>query len=482
MIEIRDLTVRYGDAVALDRLSLRVRAGEYLLVAGPSGGGKSTLALCLGGLIPHLVRAEAAGEILVGGVDPRQHDPAQWARQVGLVYQNPSTQLFNEFVADEVAFGPRNLGLPEREIAARVAEALEAAGIAHLAARPLRQLSGGEQQRVAIAAVLAMRPRLLVLDEPLANLDAQGVAQVLDALDRLHRQGITLVVIEHRLAAVAARATRLALLEAGRVVADSGAADSGAADSGAADSGAADSGAAELLARPGLLEGLGLRHPYPPRPAPTPGPALVALEEVSAGYGPRRVLDGASLEVRQGELLALVGPNGSGKTTVARVLAGLLRPRRGRVRWAAPLRGLPGYRRAGMLFQQPRHQALLERVEDEVAYGPENLGRERAEVEPLLAAADLLALRERSPWSLSAGQLQRTALAAAAALAPALLILDEPTLGQDEAHLARLMALAREQCAGGRAALLITHDEGLVAAVADRVLALEGGKVREVAS
>ena len=467
MIEIRDLTVRYGDAVALDRLSLRVRAGEYLLVAGPSGGGKSTLALCLGGLIPHLVRAEAAGEILVGGVDPRQHDPAQWARQVGLVYQNPSTQLFNEFVADEVAFGPRNLGLPEREIAARVAEALEAAGIAHLAARPLRQLSGGEQQRVAIAAVLAMRPRLLVLDEPLANLDAQGVAQVLDALDRLHRQGITLVVIEHRLAAVAARATRLALLEAGRVVADSG---------------AADSGAAELLARPGLLEGLGLRHPYPPRPAPTPGPALVALEEVSAGYGPRRVLDGASLEVRQGELLALVGPNGSGKTTVARVLAGLLRPRRGRVRWAAPLRGLPGYRRAGMLFQQPRHQALLERVEDEVAYGPENLGRERAEVEPLLAAADLLALRERSPWSLSAGQLQRTALAAAAALAPALLILDEPTLGQDEAHLARLMALAREQCAGGRAALLITHDEGLVAAVADRVLALEGGKVREVAS
>ncbi|NLS79251.1 MAG: ATP-binding cassette domain-containing protein [Chloroflexi bacterium] len=472
MIEIRDLTVRYGDAVALDRLSLRVRAGEYLLVAGPSGGGKSTLALCLGGLIPHLVRAEAAGEILVGGVDPRQHDPAQWARQVGLVYQNPSTQLFNEFVADEVAFGPRNLGLPEREIAARVAEALEAAGIAHLAARPLRQLSGGEQQRVAIAAVLAMRPRLLVLDEPLANLDAQGVAQVLDALDRLHRQGITLVVIEHRLAAVAARATRLALLEAGRVVADSG----------AADSGAADSGAAELLARPGLLEGLGLRHPYPPRPAPTPGPALVALEEVSAGYGPRRVLDGASLEVRQGELLALVGPNGSGKTTVARVLAGLLRPRRGRVRWAAPLRGLPGYRRAGMLFQQPRHQALLERVEDEVAYGPENLGRERAEVEPLLAAADLLALRERSPWSLSAGQLQRTALAAAAALAPALLILDEPTLGQDEAHLARLMALAREQCAGGRAALLITHDEGLVAAVADRVLALEGGKVREVAS
>ena len=189
-----------------------------------------------------------------------------------------------------------------------------------------------------------------------------------------------------------------------------------------------------------------------------------------------------SLDVAKGEVIALVGPNGSGKTTVARVLAGLLRPRRGRVRWAAPLRGLPGYRRAGMLFQQPRHQALLERVEDEVAYGPENLGRERAEVEPLLAAADLLALRERSPWSLSAGQLQRTALAAAAALAPALLILDEPTLGQDEAHLARLMALAREQCAGGRAALLITHDEGLVAAVADRVLALEGGKVREVAS
>lgn len=461
MIDIAHLTVRYREHVALDDVSLRVCAGEAVLVAGPSGCGKSTLARVIAGLVPRVTRARVDGHVRVAAVDPATTPPARLAARVGVVLQDPSTQLFGLTVEEEVAFGPRNAGLGEDEVAGRVAWALEATGLARLSERPPFELSGGERQRLAIAAALALRPPLLVLDEPLASLDHGGIAQVTATLRELRRRhGVTLVVIEHRLAEVARLATRVVLLERGRL--------------------AADGDAAAVLADRARLEALGLALPPrdgPLTPAPPTGRPLVSLRGVRVARQGRVVLDGADLALHAGECVALVGENGGGKSTLARVLAGLMRPSAGeRVldREALPA----GDRDIGLLGEYPLDQLLTERVDDEVALGPLNWGRfDRAAHEATLAAADLVALRARAPASLSVGQQQRTALAATVALATRVVILDEPGLGQDAAHLERVMAAADALLPRGSAVLLITHDHGLARRHAHRVLRLHQGRV-----
>ena len=475
IIQIRHLTVHYGSTRALTGVSLDVEAGSFVLVSGPSGCGKSTLALCLAGLVPHVSSARMRGQVRVDGLDTSTHLPAELARHVGLVFQNPATQLFNATVDEEVAFAPRNLGLPAEEIAARVAFALDATGIAHLRGRAVRALSTGEQQRVSIASVLALRPRVLVLDEPTANLDWRGTEQVLSTLARLQREeGLTVVIIEHRLQALSKLADRVLLMREGRIV--------------------ADGRPAEVFADKARLAALGLRYPWhdagrdvrartseggtlPPLP-PNGARPLVALCGLEAGYGRRRVLHGIDLALYPGEFVALVGDNGVGKSTVARVLAGILRPQRGRVVWDRPLRRLSSGRRVGLLFQNPLHQLVCDEVEEEVSFGPRNYGEAAGDgIEAVLEAADLTAIRHRRPQALSAGQQQRTALAATLALSPRLLILDEPTMGQDWGHLSRLMDFLTHLNRNGQAILLITHDYKLICRYARRIVWLHEGRV-----
>jgi len=478
IIQIRHLTVHYGSTCALTGISLDVEAGSFVLVSGPSGCGKSTLALCLAGLVPHVSSARMRGQVRVNGLDAGAHPPAELARHVGLVFQNPATQLFNATVDEEVAFAPRNLGLPAEEIAARVAFALNATGIACLRGRAVHALSAGEQQRVAIASVLALRPRVLVLDEPTANLDWRGTEQVLSTLARLQREeGLTVVVIEHRLQALSRLADRVLLMREGRI--------------------AADGRPAEVFADKARLAALGLRYPWhdagrdvrartsgggPLSPLSSLPPSgarpLVALRGLEAGYGRRRVLHGIDLALYPGEFVALVGDNGVGKSTVARVLAGILRPQRGRVVWDRPLRRLPPGRRVGLLFQNPLHQLVCDEVEEEVGFGPRNYGQAVGDsIEAVLEAADLTAIRHRRPQALSAGQQQRTALAATLALSPRLLILDEPTMGQDWGHLSRLMDFLTHLNRNGQAILLITHDYKLICRYASRIIWLHEGRV-----
>ncbi len=474
MIQLHDLSVRYGDQPILRDVSLRIEAGEFVLVSGPSGCGKSTLALCLAGLIPQEVEAQFSGRVLIDGLDTSQHPVSALAQRVGLVFQNPATQLFNATVAEEVAFGPRNLGLPADQVAGRVEWAMEAVGITHLRGRPVRHLSAGEQQRVAIAAVLAMRPAVLVLDEPTANLDWHGVEQIADTLARLHQEeGLTVVLIEHRLAAVAPLATRVVLMDAGPSAQLRGC--------------AADGAPQEVLGNKQTLAKLGLRYPWldaerrlesaPAEPMPSQSTQpLVQLREVTAGYGRHTALSGLNLALYPGQFVALVGDNGAGKSTVARLLAGILRPQRGQVIWHPDARRLPPGRRTGLLFQNPLHQLVCDRVDDEVAFGPHNF-RLNGTLGPLLAAADLTHLVARRPGTLSVGQQQRTALAAALALQPRLLILDEPTMGQDWAHLSRLMDYLTHLHSNGQTILLITHDDRLVYRYARHVIRLSGGRV-----
>jgi energy-coupling factor transport system ATP-binding protein len=440
--------VRYPETHALQGIDLSIAPGSFTLVGGPSGGGKSTLAHALMGLIPQAIPANVQGSISVAGLDPRRYSVAQLAARVGLVFQNPATQLFNGTVEEEIAFGPRNLGLRPPEIAARVDYGLRATSCAHLRHRVVRRLSGGEQQRVAIASILAMRPTLLVLDEPTANLDAEGVRAIVATLARLRDEfGVTLLVIEHRLAPFLPHADRLVWLAKGRLV--------------------ADGPAAETLAqvRP--------TPPTPPGPPLPSGEPLVALRDVTAGYNGHPVLRDCSLTLHRGEFAALVGPNGAGKTTLARVLAGVLRPRRGRITWHTNGHA----RRVGLLQQNPLHQLVCDTVEEEVLFGPRNLGTERpAEIKEILARADLLLLRNRSAQTLSVGQQQRTALAATLSSRPELVILDEPTTGQDWEHLIHMMDFVADLNRAGQTVLLITHDERLVERYANRVWKISPGR------
>jgi energy-coupling factor transporter ATP-binding protein EcfA2 len=472
IIQIRHLTIHYGSVCALSDVSLTVQEGSFTLISGPSGCGKSTLALCLGGLIPHVSSARVTGQAWVNHLDTRAHPSGELARHVGLVFQNPATQLFNATVDEEVAFAPRNLGLPSEEIAARVALALDATGITHLRGRDVRTLSTGEQQRVAIASVLALRPRVLILDEPTANLDWRGTEQVLSTLVRLQRgEGLTVVVIEHRLQALSKLADRVLLMHEGRIE--------------------ADGRPEEVFANKARLAALGLRYPWHDAgcdvqtrtsegsaPPPDGLRPLVALHRLEAGYGRRSVFRDLDLSLYPGEFVALVGDNGAGKSTVARVLAGILRPQRGQIIWEPALRHLPPGRRVGLLFQNPLHQLVCDQVEEEVSFGPRNYGQDTdSGIEAVLEAADLTAIRHRRPQALSTGQQQRTALAATLALSPRLLILDEPTMGQDWGHLSRLMDFLTHLNRNGQAILLITHDYKLICRYARRIVRLHDGRL-----
>jgi energy-coupling factor transport system ATP-binding protein len=467
-LTLERLSVSYGSRQALCDVDLSVRSGECVLLAGASGSGKSTLLHCLNRLIPQCLPGEVTGRVLL---DERPIDGAtvaELSRIVGVVFQNPRTQLLNVRVEDEVAFGPRNLGLHGDELERRVAWALDAVGLSDLRPRTTHSLSGGERQRLAIAAVLAMGPRLLVLDEPMANLDVAGTRAVIDTVRKLNRgEGVTVIIVEHRLGPAAAIADRTVVLDGGEVAAH------GPTD--------------EVLCDRALLRRLGLRRPADDAQVrwhelvddvPAAGTApLVSLRGITAGEGKEPALVDLDLTIRRGDFLALVGDNGAGKTTLARVVAGLLKPRRGVVSYGGGRRPRPGSG-VGMLFQDPTAQLLCDTVGQEVALGPRNLGRTDEEaVDAALAAVDLVGHRDRAVYALSLGEQQRLAVGAVLSMAPDLLILDEPTAGQDWGHMGRFMEAVRRLNQAGSTVLLITHDFKLVHHNASRLVVLDRGRV-----
>ena len=470
MIHVCDLSVSYGDQAVLQEVSFDVQPGECLVVTGPSGCGKSTLARVLTGLIPQVIPAEISGTVQVAGLDVSAHTPAEISASVGTVFQDPSTHLFHLRVADEVAFGPRNLNLDPDEIQARVDWAMETLGLTGLANRKPSDLSGGQKQRLAIASALAMRPAVLVLDEPTASLDVPGTHSVVAALEELRRKfGLTIILMEHRLAEVRKLADRVLVLDQGRSVA------SGEFD--------------QVLGDHQLLQRYGLRRPTeeplnrwedlltPNGIHPEGSQPLLEVQDVTAGYRGQAVVENVNLELYPGEFIALVGDNGAGKSTLALAIAGLLKPLHGQVRFQGRSRPRPGLD-ISLLFQNPADQLFTDSVEEELAFGPRNLRcYEPAWAEQVLENADLTNLRTRRPLSLSVGQQQRTALASCLSLRPRLVILDEPTLGQDWGHLQQLMNFILALNQQGTAILLITHDYKLVYRYAQRVILMDAGHI-----
>jgi energy-coupling factor transport system ATP-binding protein len=431
-----------ADAPALHEVDLEIRPGLTVVVGG-SGGGKSSLLRVFDGLVPQFHGGRISGSSTIDGLDTFRTPIPRLATRAGLVFQDVETQAVYGSVEREVAFGLENLGLPRPEMHDRVDEVLAALGIEALRNRLLNTLSGGERQRVQLASVLALRPLLVALDEPTSQLDREGSAAVLAACLDATSGGRAVVVAEHRLETLLPRADRLLVVDDGRVV--------------ERDPRAAAEQAPATAGRP--------------RFSPSGDPCW-ELSGVAAGPSPRAILEGVALAGYPGEVVALVGANGSGKTTLLRTLAGLIPALAGTVRRPD---GRTAYlpQNPGALLHLPTVRAEVETTIRRGAAAPET-------PDEMLAAFGLLARADRYTRDLSSGERQRAALAATLAGSPTLALLDEPTRGMDRAARAALVAAVRRLTDRGAAVVVATHDESLVAELADRVVRVRDGRALEV--
>jgi len=501
-VTVRDLGCTYAGATrpALDGVTCDVPAGALAVVMGATGAGKSTLARCLTRLVPCFLPADLRGEVRLLGQSIEGARVGALAGTIGMVFQDFEAQLFSTDVTQEIVFGLEHTGVAPGLMPERVARALAAVGLAGFEGRDPTTLSGGEKQRLAIAGLLALRPPIMVLDEPTTDLDPTGRAEVFDVLGRLRADGLSLVLIEHDTAA-AAGADLLLLLRDGRIVANGPPAALLADVEGCLAAGVRPLDVCRVFAALGLAEppldvataaerlrARGLLPVVPDEPAPpSAGPAVI-IEIRGLGHcypDGRRALAGVSLAIGRGEFIALVGPNGSGKTTLAKHLNGLLAPTEGRVTLEGrDVAGLPLEtlaQRVGYVFQDPDHQLFAATVAEEVAFGPRNLGLPAAEVEArVLEALAAVELHERDadPFLLDKGARQRLAVATILALRPDVLVLDEPTTGLDFREQERMLALLDRLHAAGRTIIIITHTPWVIAEHARRVVLLQGGRLR----
>lgn len=506
-IKLRGASVRYHSTgrQVLAGVDLAVGPGDLALVSGPSGGGKSTLLRLLNGLIPHAYRAEVTGEVLVGGRPVAEQTIRELSTVVGTLLQDPSKQIVGTTVDTELAFGPENLGLSRAEIRRRIGEVVERVGIRHLLGRATAQLSGGELQMVAFAGVLVMRPQVVVVDEPLANLDLEASLRLMGELRRFVDAGGAAVVVEHRVEEILEFApTQVLYLEGGR------GGYAGDVDGFLATAPVAHvklpfetlvARAAELPSVPpraeitpasdgGLRAEPGPASSGPANPSPT-GPSSAGPEprlnyrRVTLGYGERNVLEDVDLALGTHQRVAILGRNGAGKSTLLRAAVRLLEPLRGTVH----VDGTPIVERStrdlattfGYVFQNPGQALFCATVADELAFGPRNLRWSAAEIERVsgeVLRAMLLDheddVMNRSPRTLSFGQQRRLTVALALAMRPRTLILDEPTAGQD-LHTTTLFM--RQVLAATESVYFITHDVDLALTSADRIVVVDGGRI-----
>jgi energy-coupling factor transport system ATP-binding protein len=463
------LTVRYPTRrePSLIDVSLGVAAGERLGVTGRTGAGKTTLALAAAGFIPRVVRATVAGDVSIDGPSALGANPGDLLGHVGIVFSTPANQLSSSKpnVREELAFGLENLAVPRAGMDARIDAVMDRLGIGHLADREPLTLSGGEQQRVAIASIVVMGPGLLILDEPTARLDPAGTSAVAALLGALADAGTAVLVTSHD-PAVLGGTDRCLVLDAGRIVTD----------------GLPVEAIATYRARfesDDAAEDAPIWSPIRERP-----PVRVSVESLGHRYpGGAEAVRDVSLTFEPGSAVAIVGQNGSGKTTLVKHLDGLLRPTTGRVLLdgqptaTTPIDTLAAT--VGLVFQDPDDQLFERTVEREVGFGPRNLHLSDAEahVERALAAVGLLGDRGTNPYDLDLSQRKLVALAGILAMDPAVVVLDEPTTGQDPAGVARIGRIVAALTTAGRTVIAITHDLEFAAAAFERVVVMRTGEV-----
>jgi len=470
LIDFKNVSVRFRGAssLSLKNLNLHIGKGEMVLIRGPSGGGKSTLCLCLNGIIPHLTSVELSGDVLVNGFNTRDHEVCILSRVSGLVFQNPDNQLFASTVEEDVAFGPENLGLLKNEICSRVDDALSVTRLLSCRSRPVYHLSGGQKQRTAIAGIHAMNTDIMVLDEPTADLDPRGTREVLATIRDLNRKkGKTIILVEHKIGEVwnYCPPDRIITIDEGELTDDCMAGD-------------ADD-------EPYLY----LSHPVFPKPAKESGfisQAILKIRNLSYTYPDgTSALSSISMDIAKGEFISVVGENGCGKSTLLMHISGLITPPSGTVfidgEQITKKNVCNISKKIGYLFQNPDNQICMDTVFREISVGLHKSDysmeiRERL-INQALITVDLAGYENRDPNTLSRGERQRLAVASLLAKDPHMLLLDEPTTGQDYDRLCALMTQISSLNGKGTTILMVTHDLHLATSFSDRILFMKQGKI-----
>ncbi|AKB35392.1 ATPase component of general energizing module of ECF transporters [Methanosarcina siciliae C2J] len=521
MIEIKDLWYTYPGRTepTLKGVNLKIKEGEFVLLTGPTGCGKSTLLKTLNGIIPHESGGIFSGSIRVNGIETRNSNQMELSRAVGLVFQNPDDQIFSTSVEDEVAFGPENLCLKREEIDKKVEEALRVVGMAGHRLASTNALSGGQKQRICIASMLAMMPEILAMDEPVSQMDPLGTREVLNTVRELNRKlKITILLVEHRIHELMPFADRIVIMDGGKIILDQPA-----------------SKAFDYLE---VFHRLGLRVPEPvelchtlgikasplstgealavlgagnckekaktPRTFSNPeeetgvqtgsagnngsivgttgnNDSIISIRDLWSGYEKNRmVLKGINLEIRKGERVAIMGTNGSGKSTLLLNLAAMLKPYKGGVKvFGEDTRPRNSYSfagRVGFVFQNPDLMLFCDSVEEEASFGPVQLKYKDIEerTRTSLEAMSILDLKQDLPQSLSRGQRLRTAVASVLSINPEIILLDEPTTGQDRVNIEHMMNYFKDNCS---TLVFCTHDIEIALLYATRILVMDEGRI-----
>ncbi|MBD3181779.1 ATP-binding cassette domain-containing protein [Candidatus Poribacteria bacterium] len=503
-IEIQNLSFTYSndDKKALDDVNFKLNKGEMVVIMGKSGAGKSTFCRCLNGVIPKFQKGDFSGKITVLGEPTKDKRIYEIARNVGLVFQDFEPQLFSTSVELEVAFGPENLSLPREEISKRIKYALHTTGLEGFENRQPYNLSGGEKQRLAIASILSIRPKILVLDEPTTDLDPQGRYDIITSLKKLRTESVSLILVEQDAEDVIA-ADRIVIMDAGEIV--------------------TSGEPVYILTDIKLLEKHGIRPPQIARIFENedhiPLTAEEAFDKISVSIDEEKykglekndekrkndygslviqindlrhsypqvgdVLKGVDLEIREGEFVAIIGQNGSGKTTLAKHFNGLLRPSAGMIKIygkdASKMKVSDLGRITGYVFQNPDHQIFASTVKEELAFGPENYGLSRDEIDlnikEALEAVHLEGYEDVDPFSLTKGERQRVAVASILSCKPEILVLDEPTTGLDYLQQKSMMELLSNLNEAGHTIVIITHALWVVGEYAHRAAVMHDGSI-----
>jgi len=531
-IELIDVSYRYPrtNRTVIKKLNLSVKKGELLAVMGENGAGKSTLCQILNGIIPHSAGGKLKGEVFIEGINTKESTIGQLSTIVGIVLEDPETQLFTTSVLNEVSFGPENLLMPVEEILERARRVLKLVRLDGFEDRPPTDLSGGQKQRLAIAAGLAMEPSILVLDESTSQIDPLGVVEVLSLIQKLKNElNMTIVMATDKSEEVARIADHILVLDEGREVAY------GTPREIFADTGffkrfmirapqvsqlgstlqekehplstfpiilkEAHDGIVELLdgkapsavsIKDDLKTGNGsgreeiIANAKKENEAPGRKP-IITVDHLTYVYQPREVLavDGVNFEIKEGEFVAIIGQNGSGKTTILKNLLGLLHPIEGKITVAgldtSQVAVADLARHVGFVLQNPDQQLFAETVEQEIAFGPQNLGVDEAEVERRVdEAIEMVGLecdKMEFPPALSKGDRAKVVIASALALNPEIMVLDEPTTGQDYKGCHQILQIARKLHQENRTVVFVTHHMALVAEYAQRVIIMCDGKI-----
>ena len=487
VIENLSFQYRTRPETALENISFELKPGEMLLIAGSSGCGKTTLARCINGLIPRSYRGERKGKVLLHGREVSEFQMAEIAQTVGTLLQDPERQIVASNVYNEIAFGPENLGMPRMEIIARVEDTLKRLKIEHLRERETFNLSGGEKQKVALAGLLAMNPSILLLDEPLASLDPASAYEALEVFRSLADEGKTVVLIEHRVEdAITARPDRLMYMEAGQVKYLGP-----ITDLPTEINHKEVKLPAEWVVKRVQQSGEKVEKVEPAVGGDDAkrGEPLVVFENVDFRYSDDAplILKDVNLEIRRGDLIGVLGPNGAGKSTLIKHAIGLLKPTNGRVlvegNDTQTMSVAQIARVLGFVFQSPTHMLYAPTVREELEFGPKNLEFKteiiRSAVAESIETVNLKGFEEYPPLGLSFGQQKRTTIAAVLAMRSKIMVMDEPTAGQDYANYTHFMDAMCKPPANGRqslvasnfdATLFITHDLDLALTYANRIL------------